>query len=231
MTPAAPALALAALLGGCSLAPHYTRPAVAGQAAPAWKTVAGWRPADPADDRPRGDWWAAFGDPTLDALVARVDARNQTLAQALATYRLAAATTREARASLFPTLGANGSVTHSFSGSGRVITGDIISSTTGTGTGANTGTGTGTGGTTGTTTGTGTTGTATGGTSTGTTTGLVSNGSNTNSYRLTLQATWQPDFFGQITNTVRNARFTQAARLAADPPSPARRGLTPESAS
>lgn len=192
----APLLAVTAL-AGCSFAPHYARPGL--PAAGTWKTVDGWRPATPADDAVRSDWWTAFGDPQLDALVAEANAHNQTLAQAIATYREATAATREARANLFPTVTANGSVTHSHSGSGSVISGDVVSSTTGTTT--STGTTTGTGSTSGTTTG-------------GTTTGLVSSGSNSTSYRLTLEATWQPDFFGRLTNTVRNARYTEQARLA-----------------
>ncbi len=198
-----PVLLSLTALAGCSLAPAYHRPLVAGDTAPAWKTVAGWRPANPSDGAPRGDWWTGFGDARLADLVARVDAHNQTLAQALATYRQAVATTREARASLFPTVTANGAVTHTHSGSGGVVTSDVVSGTTG---------GTGTTGTS-TTTGTGTN-TGTGTTTGGTTTGFVSSGNNSNNYRLTLAATWQPDFFGQITNTVRNARYTQQARLA-----------------
>ena len=123
----------AALLAGCSLAPHYARPAT--PAATQWKTVEGWRPAAPADDRPRSEWWVLFGDTVLNDLVARADAHNNTLAQAAATYRQAAATVREARAALFPTISANGAVTHSYSGSGRVINGSTIpGDTTGSGT-------------------------------------------------------------------------------------------------
>ncbi|WP_267394105.1 MULTISPECIES: efflux transporter outer membrane subunit [unclassified Sphingomonas] len=188
-------LVVSLLLAGCSLAPDYHRPQVAGDVAPQWKTVAGWRPANPSDGAPRADWWTAFNDATLNELAVRLDQHNQSLAQALATYREAVAATREARASLFPTISANGAVTHSYSGSGNVITGSVISSTTGTSTG----------------------GTTTGGTSTGTGTStgsIVSRGNSSSSYRLNLQASWQPDFFGQLTNTVRNARYTAQARAA-----------------
>lgn len=204
------AATLSAGLSACSFAPAYRSPRVAGDTVPGWKTVTGWRPADPSEGAPRGDWWTAFGDPTLDALVPRVDERNQTLAVALATYAQAVATTREARASLFPTVTASGGVTHTYSGSGRIVTSDVVNSAT-TGTGTTTGTTTGTGTTAGTGTGTGTTST---GTTAGTTTGFVTNGNSSNNFRLTLQATWQPDFFGRVTNTVRNARYTQQARLA-----------------
>ena len=192
------ALVAAAALSGCSLAPHYDRPAT--PQAVTWKTAPGWQVAMPADDQPRSDWWMGFGDPTLNDLVARAVAHNQTLAQAAATYRQAQAATREARAALFPTIGANGQVTHTYSGgSTAVVTGGTVSG----------------GGTTGggTTTGTGTTGTGT--TGTGTTTGTVTaGGRTTTNYRVNLNAAWQPDLFGQLTNTTRNARLTEQARLA-----------------
>lgn len=110
------AMLAAAALSGCSLAPHYSRP---GLDLPAqWKPVDGWQPARPSDGVTRGDWWTDFNDPILNDLVAKAHLHNQTLAQAAATYRQAHETTREARASLFPTITANGSVTHSQSAGG-----------------------------------------------------------------------------------------------------------------
>ena len=202
-------LALAASLGGCSLAPAYRPPAPLTPPPGGWKTAEGWRPANPSDGAVRADWWTGFGDPTLSDLVARANTHNQTVAQAAAAYRQAIAATREARASLFPTVSANGAVTHSYSGSGRVITGDVIGTTTGSSSGTTTGSN-------GVTTGTGTpgSGTSTGTTTGGTTTGLVSNGSSSTSYRLNLQASWQPDFFGRVLNNLRSQRYTQEARLA-----------------
>jgi NodT family efflux transporter outer membrane factor (OMF) lipoprotein len=113
-----------AALAGCSFAPHYNRPAT--PAPPQWKPVDGWQPAAPDDGAPRGDWWTQFGDATLDDLVTRAIAHNQTLAQAAATYRQARATTQAARATLFPTVTANGSVTHTETGGSRtVVTGGV----------------------------------------------------------------------------------------------------------
>ena len=120
-------IVLVAALAGCSFAPHYARPAIKLPAT--WKPVEGWQPANPSDGAPRGDWWTLFGDAVLADLVARADAHNQTLAQAAATYRQARAATREARASLFPTVTANGSVTHTVSGGSRtIVTGGVTSS-------------------------------------------------------------------------------------------------------
>jgi len=155
-------------LAGCSLAPHYARPEVA--AAPAWKPVDGWQPANPSDHAPRADWWSGFGDATLDDLIVRAHAHNQTIAQAAASYRQARATTREARASLFPTVSASGSVTHSESGGSRTIVTNGVASSGG--------------------------------------------GSAQTSYRVGLDGSWQPDLFGQIANTVANARATEQARRA-----------------
>ena len=192
-------------LAGCSLAPHYQRPNLGRAAATTpttWKTAPGWTVATPLDDAPRADWWTGFADPALNDLVARAVLHNQTLAQAAATYREARAATREARANLFPTIAANGDVTHTYSGgSTAVVTGGSISGGTTTGTGT-TGTGT---------TGTGTTGTTTTGTTTGT---VTRGGSATTNYRVNLTAAWTPDFFGALTNTARNARLTEQARLA-----------------
>ncbi len=181
-------------LGGCSLAPHYTRPALG--IAQSWKTADGWQAAVPADEAPRGDWWTQFGDPQLDALIVEADAHNQTVAQAVATYAQARAAVKEARANLFPTVSLDGSVTHTHSGSGQaVVTGGSVSGGTTTG---------------GTTTG-GTTGTG----STGTTTGVFSSGSrNTNSYRANLGVSWEPDLFGRLRNTLSDARATAQARAA-----------------
>uniref|UniRef100_UPI0035CAB58C efflux transporter outer membrane subunit n=1 Tax=uncultured Sphingomonas sp. TaxID=158754 RepID=UPI0035CAB58C len=164
----APTLLTGAALAGCSLAPPYARPS--SPEAVQWKPVEGWQPAAPADDAPRGDWWTTFGDGALNDLVVRANAHNQTLAQADATYRQAHALTREARASLFPTVSATGSVTHSQSGGSRTIVTNGVTSSAG------------------------------------------SNSST--SYNVGASASWTPDLFGQIRNTVASARYTEQARAA-----------------
>jgi len=97
----APVLA-AILLSGCSMAPHYSRPA---QPIPAsFKEEPGWRVAQPSDDIAKGQWWKLFNDPVLDDLEARVLVSNQNLAAAEAAYRQARATVSEQRAALLPTV-------------------------------------------------------------------------------------------------------------------------------
>ncbi|MBI3400754.1 MAG: efflux transporter outer membrane subunit [Acidobacteria bacterium] len=70
--------------------------------APAFREHANWKPAAPRDANPRGDWWTIFGDPTLDALEARVDVSNQTLKAVDAQFAQARALVRGAQASLRP---------------------------------------------------------------------------------------------------------------------------------
>lgn len=59
------------------------------------------------------EWWKPFSDPILDALMLQVARANQNVAQAEAKYRQAIATTRQAQAARFPTVGTNASVTRS----------------------------------------------------------------------------------------------------------------------
>jgi len=72
-----------ALLAGCSLAPKLEQPEVD---VPARYKALGpdeprgdWKPAEPADAFPRGEWWKVFRDPQLDELEAEAVRANQTL--------------------------------------------------------------------------------------------------------------------------------------------------------
>ena len=107
-------LALPAVLAGCAVGPRYARPypgfAAAFKEAPA---ADGWLPAQPGDALDRGDWWARFGDPQLDALAARVQVSNQNIAAAVANYAQAQALVREQQAALLPTLSLEGSARRS----------------------------------------------------------------------------------------------------------------------
>jgi multidrug efflux system outer membrane protein len=102
--------AVLAALGGCSLAPHYARPAMP-DPPPVYKETAGWKIATPADEAPRGPWWKQFRDPQLDALEDEVGAANQSLKAAFARLEQAHAQTRAARAAWFPNLTAQASAT------------------------------------------------------------------------------------------------------------------------
>lgn len=91
-------------LTGCMIGPNYKRPSA--PTAPAFKEVAGWQPAQPADSQIRSNWWKAYHDPDLDAYEAQVDVSNQNLKLAVTEFTQARATIQINRANLFPFLGA-----------------------------------------------------------------------------------------------------------------------------
>ena len=93
---------VALLVGGCDLAPRYQVPAAPLPAH--FKEDGNWQPAEPGDGLPRGIWWTAFKDRTLDDLEPQVDDANQTLAAAFANYQQARTQVQQAEAGLFPTL-------------------------------------------------------------------------------------------------------------------------------
>jgi NodT family efflux transporter outer membrane factor (OMF) lipoprotein len=118
--PAAFALALA--LAACSTTTPRDEAPTSPTSAAFKEAPAGWTQAAPADTLDRGPWWALFNDPALNAMVQRVEVSNQNVAAAAAAYAQAQALVREQRASLFPTLGLNGSATRSGGGSGTSST-------------------------------------------------------------------------------------------------------------
>jgi NodT family efflux transporter outer membrane factor (OMF) lipoprotein len=96
------ALAALAALAGCTVGPDYARPAM--PVAATYKELAGtgWTLAQPADTAPRGDWWAIYGDATLNTLVAQVASANQNVQAAQAHFRAARANVAQQRSSYFP---------------------------------------------------------------------------------------------------------------------------------
>ena len=122
-------------LTACAVGPDYHRPGT--EVSAAYKENAEWKQAQPADELKRGAWWEIFGDETLNGLEAQVDGANQSLAQAEAQYRQAAALVSAARAQYFPTLGVSASVTRSGrygnSGNGIVTGGTVIGGDAGSG--------------------------------------------------------------------------------------------------
>ncbi|MGU7769594.1 efflux transporter outer membrane subunit [Burkholderia sp. MR1-5-21] len=101
---AAVAFATAVLLAGCAVGPDYHRPDTPMPAA-FKEAPAGWKVAQPADHADRGAWWTVYDDPQLNALIDKLNASNQTIAQSAAAYRQARALVTEARAAYFPTVG------------------------------------------------------------------------------------------------------------------------------
>lgn len=109
-------LVAALLLSACA-APEFRQPAVATaaafkesqQLAPGDTRTAldgtTWKVGTPAEAQPRGEWWRAFGDPSLDALIAEATANNQSLAVAAARVRQARAIAGIAEADRVPQIG------------------------------------------------------------------------------------------------------------------------------
>jgi len=106
-----PAALAALLLGGCMVGPDYVRPGVDTPAA--YKEMDGWKQAEPREGLDRGKWWELFGDRDLNALAERVDISNQNVRAAEAAVRQAQAVAEQARAGLFPVVGAGATVTRS----------------------------------------------------------------------------------------------------------------------
>jgi NodT family efflux transporter outer membrane factor (OMF) lipoprotein len=118
LLPLAFAASVTLLAAGCMVGPDYHRPQVAVPAT--WKELPGWTQAEPNAEGPKGDWWTGFNDPLLDELEPLVAVSNQTVKQDYANYQEALAEVRVARASLFPTLGINGSATRERASTGSV---------------------------------------------------------------------------------------------------------------
>jgi multidrug efflux system outer membrane protein len=97
---------LAVLAAGCSLAPKLEQPEVD---VPARYKDLGpdeprgeWKPAEPADRAPRGEWWKVFGDPVLDDLERQASAANPTVQVAAARVAQSRAIVGVANAQRFP---------------------------------------------------------------------------------------------------------------------------------
>jgi NodT family efflux transporter outer membrane factor (OMF) lipoprotein len=119
------------LLGACAVGPDYHKPDAPVPAA--YKENADWHAADwnaaqPADALERGAWWELFGDPVLNELEPQVAVSNQSLKQAEARYREAAALVSQARASFFPVLSVSASAQRAgrYGGSGSVVSGGTV---------------------------------------------------------------------------------------------------------
>jgi NodT family efflux transporter outer membrane factor (OMF) lipoprotein len=96
---------------GCPVGPNYHRPDA--PAAIAWKAEDPWRPGDPRDQIPKGEWWKIFGDADLDTLEAQAMGANPTLQAGAARLEQARATARLTVAGLYPQAGVSASPSRS----------------------------------------------------------------------------------------------------------------------
>ncbi|MEM5387237.1 efflux transporter outer membrane subunit [Paraburkholderia phymatum] len=114
------------LLAACSVEPTYHRPdaptpaafkeapvsaaTTSGASAPAAALPASeagtWKPAEPNEEAQRGEWWAIFGDTTLNDLEKQAADANQDLKAATARVQQSRALTQAARADWFPSIDA-----------------------------------------------------------------------------------------------------------------------------
>jgi NodT family efflux transporter outer membrane factor (OMF) lipoprotein len=75
----------------------------------AYQELAGWKVAQPQDDRLAERWWELYQDPILSALVEQVAISNLNVAAAAAQFRQARALVQAARSGYFPSLTAGAS--------------------------------------------------------------------------------------------------------------------------
>jgi len=84
--------------------PGAVAPADRGQLPAAYKEADGWKQAQPGDSALRQNWWQIFGNSELNDLEAQVDASNQAIKSAEASFREARAAVSLNRANLYPTI-------------------------------------------------------------------------------------------------------------------------------
>ena len=134
--------------------------------------------AQPNDAALRGKWWEIFNDPQLNALEEKVDVSNQNIASAAASFIAARAEVKEARSQLFPTVSTSPSIT--VQRQSATLANGVAGGSSGSGSGTGTGTGTGT---------------------------TSSSKGTFTDYTFPFDATWQPDLFGRIRNTIKSAAY------------------------
>jgi NodT family efflux transporter outer membrane factor (OMF) lipoprotein len=178
-------------LVGCNVGPRYVRPEVPApeayrEASPtAYSDMppGTWQPARPQDGVLKGRWWEMFNESELDSLEEQLNIDNQNIAEYYQNYVAARAQVREAQAQFFPTVTAAPAYTDAHAGKSAAQV--AVGSTTGSSSAAS-GSGTSTG---------------------------ASSGGNFSEISAPLEASWAPDLWGKIRNTVREYR--SAAQVSA----------------
>ena len=104
---------LMTLVAACSVGPTYKRPEIdtptafkEAPTAPPSQAANAWKPAQPSDALPRGQWWLLFGDETLNNLERDALAANPDLQAAAARVRESRAALDAARSAWFPEIDA-----------------------------------------------------------------------------------------------------------------------------
>jgi NodT family efflux transporter outer membrane factor (OMF) lipoprotein len=171
-------LVAAFFLAGCNVGPKYNRPSADAPVAykeltPAdYPNTEGWKVAQPKDDALRGKWWEMFNDPLLNALEDKVSVSNQTIASAAASFLASRSLVKEARAQLFPTLGASPSITQQRAPTALSVGASASSGAT------------------------------------------PPSSRTVTDYSLPFDASWQPDLFGRVRNTISASAYAAQASAA-----------------
>ena len=111
------------VLAGCAVGPNYHRPDV--PTPPAWKEQAPWRPANPKDSIPKGDWWATFSDAELNQYETQALKSNQTIEVARYQLQQARASARISQSGWFPQLTGGASAQRAQTSAGKPTTSGI----------------------------------------------------------------------------------------------------------
>ena len=187
--------ALAGCVGPAYVKPEVDTPTAFKESSPAAYETAdkgAWQPAQPQDAALKGKWWEVFNEPELNELEEQLNINNQNIAQFFQNFVAARWQVSIARSQYYPTVTTSPSATRTHTS--RELTNGSSGTTT-------------TGGTTpgGTTT--------TGGTTTSTSTGGGTSGSTFNVFEMPFDVSWEPDLWGRVRNTVREAKY--AAQVSA----------------
>jgi NodT family efflux transporter outer membrane factor (OMF) lipoprotein len=170
------------------------------QSDPTLGGLGNWTVAQPQDAVLRGKWWELYNEPELNSLEEQLNINNQNIKQFFENFLAARALVREARSQFFPTVTVGPSLSYSQTPSS--LRGASTTSTTGAPTGSVGGSGS----------------------------SSTTSGNPVNTFlELPVSASWEPDLWGKIRNTVRqeqysaqlsaadleNERLTEQASLAA----------------
>jgi len=95
-------------LSSCAVGPDYRKPGVADIVPSDWH----WKPAEPCDEIPKGEWWSVFQDPVLSGLESQAVGANQNLRAAVARVEEARASARISRSRFFPEISLDPLIKH-----------------------------------------------------------------------------------------------------------------------
>jgi NodT family efflux transporter outer membrane factor (OMF) lipoprotein len=109
------------LIAGCSVGPKYSRPDT--QIPPSYKELGNWKPAQPSETAPKGNWWEIFQDPQLNSLESKLNVSNQTLRAAVDRFQEARDALRATRSSLYPLITASATATRNRQSVNRALHG------------------------------------------------------------------------------------------------------------